>query len=78
MKIQMSEPDGPYSCELDTGVMMVDIREAFIGAKFITDADECLVVSMRDSGFELSYVVNGEARRIVLNEGGFITYEKER
>lgn len=54
-KILLKEPDGPYSTEIDTRVMNVEIRETYLGVKFITDEGNTLSVSMRDSGFELVY-----------------------
>lgn len=54
-KITMKDPDGPYSCELDTGAMEVQLREVFLGATFVTAAGEKLSVSMRDDGFEVRY-----------------------
>jgi len=58
MKIKLSEPDGPYSCEIDTEVMEVEIREAFIGALFVTAEGVRLGVMMRDDFFE--FTVNGK------------------
>ena len=54
MKITMSEPEGPYSCELDTEVMRTEIREAYIGPMFISQDGTTLVVIERDNGFELT------------------------
>lgn len=53
--IKVSHPDGPYSSELDTGVMDVEIREAFLGVGFVTENGERLAVSMRDGGYEVHY-----------------------
>lgn len=55
MKIELKEPDGPYSCAIDTGVMSVELRETFLGVKFVTESGEKLSVSMRDNGFEVHY-----------------------
>lgn len=57
-KITLSEPDGPYKCQIDTDVMTVEIRDAFLGVKFITEDGEHLSVCMRDSGFEVHYSGN--------------------
>lgn len=54
-KITLTEPDGPYHCALDTDVMTVQIREAFIGIQFVTEGGALLSVSMRDDGFEVHY-----------------------
>lgn len=54
-KILIYQPDGPYSCELDSGAMGVKIGEAFLGVAFVTDSGEKLSVSMRDNGFEVHY-----------------------
>lgn len=65
MKIKISEPDGPYSCELDPGVMEVELREVFLGVGFVTESGQRLSVSMRDGGFELmlrggtKFTING-------------------
>lgn len=58
MKITMKEPNGPYSCELDTKVMEVEIRESFIGPTFITESGQTLCVLMRDDTFE--FILNGK------------------
>lgn len=55
MKVHLKEPDGPYSCELDTGVMTVTLKDVFLGVTFETDGGEKLSVCMRDSGFEIHY-----------------------
>jgi hypothetical protein len=54
-KICISEPDGPYRCELDTGAMRVEIRETFLGVGLTSADGERLSVSMRDTGFEICY-----------------------
>lgn len=54
-KIEIREPEGPYSCVLDTEAMQVELREVFLGVRFITESGEELTVSMRDSGFEIRY-----------------------
>jgi hypothetical protein len=54
-KIHLQEPDGPYACDLDTGVMVVELKEVFLGVQFITEEGEKLSVSMRDGGFEVHY-----------------------
>jgi len=63
MLINLSEPEGPYSCELNTEVMRVEIREAYIGPMFITENGQTLVVIMRDDGFELT--LNGKQVKLV-------------
>lgn len=55
MQIEIKQPEGPYSCTVDTGVMDVSITEAFVGAAFITETGEKLSVCMRDNGFEVRY-----------------------
>lgn len=71
MKITMKEPEGPYSCTLDTEVMTTTITEAFIGPVFVTADGETLAVVMRDSGFELMYQAGPreESVSIRLNAG---------
>ena len=54
-KITLTEPEGPYHCKIDTDVMTVQIREAFIGVQFVTEGGALLSVSMRDDGFEVHY-----------------------
>jgi hypothetical protein len=54
-KITLSEPSGPYHCVLDTDVMTVQIREAFVGVQFVTEDGGLLSVAMRDDGFEVHY-----------------------
>lgn len=54
-KIILSEPEGPYKAILDTEVMQVELREVFLGVFFTSPDGEQLGVSMRDSGFEVSY-----------------------
>ena len=51
--ITIKQPGGPYNATLDTGAMDVDIREAFLGVRFITESGRTLSVSMRDGGFEI-------------------------
>lgn len=60
-KILLKEPDGPYSAEINTGAMDVEIRNAYIGVKFITEEGKTLSISMRDGDFELIYgkIANG-------------------
>lgn len=53
MKITISEPEGPYQATIDTDVMDVTIREAFLGAGFVTDGGCRLAVCMRDDGYEV-------------------------
>ena len=55
MIINLSEPDGPYGCEIDPGVMDVQLREVFLGVRFVTEGGAQLSVSMRDDGFEVHY-----------------------
>lgn len=59
-KIILKEPKGPYSCIIDTEVMLVIIKEAFMGVRFETPGGECLAVSMRDGGFEVMYSADYE------------------
>lgn len=61
MKIYLSEPDGPYGCEIDTGVMDVKLCDVFTGVKLQTTGlgyQEVLHISMRDNGFEVRYVTH--------------------
>ena len=55
MKIVVKEPNGPYQTTLDTEVMTVEIREAFLGFSVVTEGGERLAIAMRDSGFEVIY-----------------------
>ena len=55
MKITLKEPDGPYSCDIDPGVMSVNITEAFLGVGFTTEDGQRLSVCMRDDGFEVKF-----------------------
>lgn len=78
MKITMSEPDDPYSAELNPGVMEVTLEEVFNGVKFVTDSGECLSVVMRDSGFEVHYFSENEVSRAVLPsfDSGWISLQR--
>lgn len=51
--ITIKTPNSPYGAEINTEVMDVEIREAYIGVLFISDSGKTLAVSMRDGGFEL-------------------------
>lgn len=56
--------------DITTGVDSVEIREAFIGPKFITSDGEELSVCMRDSGFEIHYQSPGSRpKQITCNVG---------
>lgn len=59
-KITLCEPKRPYNCTIDTGVMNVEIKEAFLGVRFISDSGEKLSVCMRDGGFEVLYFMDSE------------------
>lgn len=54
-KITIEIPGSPYKTIVDTGAMQVEIRETFLGVRFVTANGEQLSVSMRDSGFEVLY-----------------------
>ena len=54
-KILITAPDGPYSAEMDTGVMPVTMTENFVGVTFLARDGEALSVVMRDSGYEIYY-----------------------
>lgn len=54
-RIVLSEPEGPYDCTIDTGVMDVKLIDTFLGVRFVADSGEMLSVSMRDNGFEVHY-----------------------
>lgn len=70
MLITLQTPNSPYKTCLDTEVMEVEIRKAFIGPIFKTDDGEQLLVIMRDSGFELKYSAPGcGSIDLRLNEG---------
>lgn len=56
--IVLSEPEGPYNCTLDTGVMKVELKEVFNGVRFVSESGETLSVCMRDSGFEVRYFLD--------------------
>lgn len=55
MIIKIEEPDGPYSCIVDTGVMEVELSDVFLGVGFVTKEGNRLSVAMRDDGFEVLY-----------------------
>ena len=69
MKIKLSEPEGPYSCVIDTEVMDVDITEAFIGYTHTSLDGESISVCQRDSGFEATYVADGRELRVSFQSG---------
>jgi len=53
--IELTTPDGgPYKSKIDTEVMEVTIKHAYLGVKFVTPSGITLGVSMRDDGFELT------------------------
>lgn len=57
-KITIKEPNTSYKtykAVVDTEVMNVEIRDAFLGVRFLTKEGEQLSVSMRDGGFEVRY-----------------------
>ena len=68
-KIILSNPNNDYSCEIDTGVMDVELREVFTGVQFITEDDERLSVCMRDSGFEVVYTGNFQKIGLAFKQG---------
>ena len=70
-KIVLREPHGPYRCELDTDVMIVEVRECFNGLVLISESGEKLGVCMRDSGFDIHYFNDDDFDRgwISFNEG---------
>lgn len=68
-KIILKEPKGPYYCEIDTETMDVEIKDAFLGIGLVTQDGEHLSVSMRDSGFELAYLVGDSVTKIELKNG---------
>lgn len=71
-EITIKTPNGPYLAKLDTEAMDVEIRKAFLGVQFITENGEELSVCMRDSGFELTYLVpNNEPASMSLQNGFF-------
>ena len=48
--------DGPgYGTEIDTGVMGIEIREAFLGVTLVAPSGNTMSISMRDDGFESTY-----------------------
>lgn len=80
-KIKLTGPQNPYSAEIDTGAMAVEIKDAFVGVKFVTGDGEILRVSMRDGGFEISYA-SGFGELGVLNptmqlHGGHVRLVKD-
>ena len=82
-KITLKEPDGPYHCEIDTDVMKVEVRESYLGFRFIADSGEELVVSMRDGGFELHYTGKFETSKLLNPEwidlkGGELYVQRKR
>lgn len=76
-KIILKQPDSAYEATVETGAMATDIREAFLGVRFVTADGEVLTVSMRDTGFELSYSADygdhGFNVRPVELKGGVVT-----
>lgn len=70
MKIILSSPGSPYKSMVDTDVMDVTIREAFIGLALESEDGEVLRVCMRDSGFELAYELpSGQTTSLSLQNG---------
>ena len=57
-KITISDPNSPYKCMVDTENNDVDLRDVFLGVRFLTDQGAALSVCMRDNGFEVRYVHN--------------------
>ncbi len=62
MKIRIKTNSSPNETVIDPGVARVQIEQAYLGCSFVTPEGETLHVSMRDSGFEISYGVRGKAR----------------
>lgn len=62
-KIHISEPEGPYSCVVDTEAMNVTLKEVYLGVCFETVDGAKLSVCMRDDGFEVHYYKDDEFDR---------------
>lgn len=73
MKIKMKPGHNvlSYSPTVDTEACHVEIREAFIGPKFVSPDGEVLWVQMRDGGYELLYETEGK-RTLISLVGGMI------
>ncbi len=53
--ITLKEPEGPYAAIIETKAMVLELREVFVGVRFITKEGNTLSVCMRDDGYELMY-----------------------
>lgn len=74
-KINLSVPNSPFHATIDSDVMEVTVREAFLGVKFVTEKGEELTVVMRDGGYELTYASSKEDKGIPLGlQNGTVTY----
>ena len=69
MRITLANDDTRYGASLETDSLNVEIYEAFDGPIFWTSDGEGLGVCMRDSGFEVAYVVNDQTVHVTLNNG---------
>ena len=52
-KIILKAPATPYETTIDTEVMDIEIRGAFIGVRFVSEDGRVLSVSERDGYFEV-------------------------
>jgi DNA-binding beta-propeller fold protein YncE len=69
MKIRMSSDETNNVVVIDPDQMAVLLTSVFNGVTFMTTDNEALTVVMRDSGYELVYVAQGEQCHIRLNNG---------
>lgn len=73
-KIKLSEPDGPYECAVDTGVMNVEIQEAYKAVEFLSNDQEQLDVFMRDTGYEVIYNAPDPKESVIIELKGGNVY----
>lgn len=76
MKIRIKTNSSANETVIDPGVAKVLLEQCFLGVSFRTADGEELHVSMRDSGYELTYRANiRQPRQAVRLNNGYIDVE---
>lgn len=75
MDILVSEPNGPYDCQLNTGAMDVEIKHAYLGLTLVSDTGERLSICMRDDGFEVQYQTPRPPNNVFLSDARFVEFK---
>jgi hypothetical protein len=69
MKIRLSDNSTENVITIDPDVMSVFLTSVFNPVTLITSDNEELHIVMRDSGYELVYIANGDQCQVRLNNG---------